>query len=136
MAAVSIPGLKPLGHPRLWLALWLLANVAVVVVCLLPGASLPQVPDGGDKVEHALAYFVLAAAAVQLFATRRGLLRACAWLVMLGVLIEFAQGALTADRSADALDALADTVGVLLGLATAWTPLRNLLVRLDPEKQE
>lgn len=132
MAAVRAAALKPLRHARLWLGLWGLAMAVVVTVCLLPNADLPQLPRNSDKIEHALAFFVLAAAAVQLFATRRALLRAAAWLVMLGVGIEFAQLAFTSDRAADPLDALADTFGVLLGVATARMPLRDLLLRLDP----
>lgn len=126
---MSVPALKPLRHARGWLALWGLACVAVVVVCLLPGRDLPQTPPGGDKVEHVLAFFLLMAGAVQLFATPRALLRAAAGLVMLGVGIEFAQGAFTADRTADPYDALADAVGVLLGLAILHTPWRDLLLR-------
>jgi hypothetical protein len=52
-------------------------------------------------------------------------------LVLLGVGIELAQGMFTIDRSADPLDALADGVGVLLGLATALTPWRDQLLRIE-----
>lgn len=123
--------LKPLRHPRLWLALWTIALVVVVVVCLVPAPDLPDTPPGGDKIEHALAYFLLAASAVQLFATRRALIFAGIGLLVLGVLIEFAQGAFTTTRSGDAWDAVADAVGVVLGLALARTPLRDLLARFD-----
>ena len=34
-------------------------------------------------------------------------------------------------RMLDRADALANTLGVLIGLATAFTPLRDLLLRLD-----
>lgn len=129
MTATS--ALKPLRHPRRWLALWGLAIVATVVVCLLPGPDLPEVPDGADKIEHVVAYFVLAAAAVQLYATRRALVLAAAGLIALGIAIEFAQGAFSTTRAADVWDAVADTVGVLAGLAIALTPLRDLLLRLD-----
>lgn len=121
--------LKPLRRPWLWLGLWLLAQALVLTVCLLPHTELPPVPRNGDKVEHALAFLVLAAAAVQLFATPRALLRAGAWLLLLGVGIEFAQGALTPDRSADPFDVVADTIGILLGLATVWMPWRDALLR-------
>ena len=123
--------LKPLRRPWLWLGLWLLAQGLVLLVCLLPHTELPPVPRNGDKVEHALAFFVLAAAAVQLFATPRALLRAGAWLLLLGVGIEFAQGTFTPDRSADPLDVVADSVGILLGLATVWMPWRDALLRWE-----
>lgn len=128
MAAVA---LKPLRLPRLWLGLWLLGIGIVVGVCLIPGPDLPSMPPNADKLEHALAFFVLSACAVQLFLPGRPLLQAMIGLVLLGVGIELAQGMFTIDRSADPLDALADGVGVLLGLATALTPWRDQLLRIE-----
>lgn len=122
--------LKPLRRPWSWLGLWLLAIAVVIGVCLMPGADLPPMPRNIDKVEHALAFFVLAAGAVQLFIPGRALLGAAAGLVLLGVGIEFAQAAFTTDRSADPLDALADFAGVVSGLATALSPWCDLLPRM------
>lgn len=127
MAAVS--GVKPLRWPRLWLGLWSLAIVALIVVCLVPLDGLPPLPENSDKVEHLAGYFALAAAAVQLFRGRM-LLVAAVGLVLLGVGVEFAQG-MTAYRSSDPYDALANTVGVMLGMATALTPWRDLLLRME-----
>lgn len=134
MAAVTPGVLKPLRWPAFWVGLWLLAIAVVVTTCLLPGEDLPKVAEGMDKLEHAGAFAVLAAWAVQLFATRRALLRAAVWLVFLGVLIEFLQGWFTADRTPDAVDALADATGVLLGLLVALTPARDLLLRWLPRR--
>jgi VanZ family protein len=122
--------LKPLRRPRLWLGLWIAAIVALVVVCLVPLDSLPPLPENSDKVEHLLGYFLLAAAAVQLFGSRRALSLAALGLVALGIGIEIAQG-YTAYRSSDLADALANTLGVLLGMATAVTPWRDLLLRME-----
>lgn len=121
--------LKPLRFPRLWLGLWWLAIAMTLVVCLVPPPPL-ALPQNSDKVEHFLAYFLLASAAVQIYRTRVALLCAGAGLVLLGVGIEFLQGALTTDRMADPMDALANSVGVVAGMATALTPLRDLLLRL------
>lgn len=123
--------LKPLRRPWLWLGLWWLAITLVIVVCLLPGQDLPQVPGGFDKVEHLVAFALLAMAAVQLYAGRRALVVAALALVALGIAIEFAQGALTSTRSMDPWDAVADACGVLLGMASVWSPWRNALLRLD-----
>ncbi|CAN7166114.1 VanZ family protein [Pseudoxanthomonas sp. LjRoot168] len=132
MAPVSrVFALKPFHRPRLWLGFWLLAVAAVIVLSLVNLSGLPPVPEGGDKVEHFLAYGVLSAAAMQLFATRRGCLIVAALLVALGVCLEFAQGTLTATRMADPRDALANTLGVLAGLATLPTPVHRLLLTLD-----
>lgn len=126
-----MPVLRPFARPRLWQGLWWIGVAVVFAVCLLPAPDLPQVPEGGDKVEHFLAYFLLAAASAQLHARRATLWRPALGLLLMGVLIEVLQGALTATRSADPADALADAVGVIAGLALAWTPARGWLQALD-----
>ena len=123
--------LKPFHRPRLWLGLWVFAIVCVIALSLMNLSGLPPVPEGGDKVEHFLAYALLSASAVQLFAKRRACLLMAALLVALGVSLEFAQGALTTTRMADSRDALANTLGVLAGLLTVFMPLRHVLQRLD-----
>lgn len=128
MAAVSAPLLKPLRRPHLWLGLWLLALAVVCVASLTPPPPM-DIPKHGDKVEHLLAYAVLAAAAVQVFRPGRALWIAGIGLVLMGVGLEIAQGALTRTRMADPADALANTAGVLLGMASAATGLRDLLLR-------
>ena len=122
--------MKPLHRPGMWLGLWVLALVAVCVICLVPLDGLPPLPDNSDKAEHLLAYFLLAAGAVQLFGGSRALFVAALGLMTLGIGIEFAQG-MTAYRSADPWDALANSIGVLLGLATRLTPWRDLLLRIE-----
>lgn len=131
MAAVS--PIKPLRHARFWLSLWGAAVLAVIVVCLIPPPPL-DLPQNSDKVEHFLAYFLLATSAVQVFATRRALWVAGVGLVLMGVGIEWAQGALTDNRMADPIDALANTSGVVAGMLIALTPLANLLLRLQPRR--
>ena len=84
--------MKPFKRPKLWLGLWALAIAVVIAVCLMPPPPLPPLPDNSDKVEHLLAYFVLAACAVQLFSGRRALAFAALGLVVLGIGIEIAQG--------------------------------------------
>jgi len=126
--SAGLPVIKPLRRPRLWTALWLLAVLGVIGVCLIPPPPI-DLPENGDKVEHFLAYFILSGSAVQLFRRGTPLLWAGVGLVLMGLGIEFAQGALTSNRSADPMDALANTLGVLSGLATALTPLRDILLR-------
>ena len=121
---------KPLRHPRWWSGLWIAAIAIVVVLSLAPSVPMPDVPDG-DKLGHFLAYFALAAAAVQLYARWPALLGAGIGLVLLGIGLEYAQGALTETRMQDPADALANTLGVIAGLATRLTPMRDLLLRID-----
>lgn len=117
--------------PRLWLGLWCAGIITVIVVCLGPPPKIPQLPSNSDKLEHFLAYFLLSSGAVQLFARRRALLMAAVGLVLLGIAIEFAQGAWTTDRSADPQDAVANTCGVLLGLCLIFTPMQHALLWLE-----
>nr|WP_132987062.1 VanZ family protein [Luteimonas terricola] len=122
--------LKPLRYPRAWCALWCLAIAAVVVFSMMPAPDLPS-PPGSDKLHHFLAYFVLAASAVQLFSRWPALLGAGLGLVLLGIGLEHAQGAFTGTRMADRWDALANTLGVIAGLGTRLTPLDDLLLRIE-----
>lgn len=123
--------LRPLRHRRFWLGLWGGAAIAVTVLCLLPPPPV-ALPPNSDKFQHFLAYFLLSGSAVQLFAAPRALWVVTLALLGMGVGIEWAQGALTANRVADPLDVLANSVGIAAGMALAFTPLRNLLARLQP----
>jgi len=125
--------LKPLRRPQLWLGLWWLAIVLGIVFSLAPPPPV-DAPHGSDKLVHFLCYGALAVGAVQLFATRAALLRATVGLVALGVALELAQEALTQTRMLDPRDAAANTLGVLLGMLVARTPLRDLLLKIDARR--
>jgi VanZ family protein len=105
---------------------------AVVAGSLLPSSSLPGLPfPGADKLEHMLGYAALSGYAVMLFSERQAQRRAAVGLLLLGLAIEGAQGALTATRSADAMDVLANAAGIGLGQLLQATPMARLLQRLD-----
>lgn len=123
--------LKPFRRPWLWAGAWALGIAAVVVASLLPAPDLPDL-HVSDKAEHFAAYALLAAGAVQLYARRLSWFAACIALALLGIGLEFAQGAFTTTRQMDAADALANSLGVLAGLATAFTPWRDALLRHEP----
>jgi VanZ family protein len=122
--------LKPFRRPWLWAGLWMLAIAVVVVASLVPGKDLPPLPVS-DKTEHFIAYAALSAGAVQLFARRLSWGFVCVLLVLLGIGLEFLQAKMALGRMLDRYDALANTLGVLIGLATAFTPLRDVLLRID-----
>lgn len=122
--------LKPFRYPMLWMGLWMLTIALVVAGSLLPGKDLPAVPIN-DKLEHFLAYAVLSASAVQLFVRRLSWAFVAVLLVLMGIGLEFLQAKMALGRMLDRADALANTIGVLLGLATAFTPMRDILLWLD-----
>jgi len=128
---MSTPMLKPLRRARLWLGLWWCGVAAVVLCSLVPAFLLPEVPPGGDKLEHFGAYALLAAAAVQLFTARIVVARAGIGLVAMGIALEIAQGLFTTTRQMDVHDALANTLGVVAGLLTLLAPWRDALLRAD-----
>lgn len=123
--------LKPFRRPLLWTGLWMLAVAVVVIGSLVPAHDLPEVPQGFDKLEHFGAYAVLAAGAVQLFVRRLSWGFVCVLLVLMGIGLEYLQAQMGLGRMLDRQDALANTIGVLIGLATAFTPWRDALLRLD-----
>lgn len=122
--------LKPFRRPWLWAGLWMLAIAVVVVASLVPASGLPDLKVS-DKVEHFVAYAVLSASAVQLFARRLSWGFICLLLVLMGIGLEHLQAQMALGRMLDRADALANTIGVLMGLATAFTPWRDALLRLD-----
>ncbi|MFN3311283.1 MAG: VanZ family protein, partial [Thermomonas sp.] len=92
--------LKPFRQPWLWAGLWMLAIALVVAASLVPGRDLPDLKVS-DKTEHLTAYALLAAGAVQVFARRRSWAVVCVLLVLMGIAIEFLQGAMGLGRTMD-----------------------------------
>ena len=124
--------LRPFRRPGLWLAVWALMAAAVAIGSLLPASDVPGWTfPGADKAQHALGYAALAAYAVMLFATRGAHWRAASALLLYGIGIEAAQGWLTASRSADALDVVANAAGIAAGLALRRTRAAGWLLWLD-----
>lgn len=122
--------MRDFRRPRLWLGVWIFGIALCIALSLLPPVELGA-PRGSDKLGHLLAYFTLSAWAVSLFGTRRAQLAAALGLLLLGVSLELAQAQLTTTRLGDPRDAIANTLGILAGLALASTPAATLLHRLD-----
>lgn len=121
---------RPLPRLRTWRLLGALAIVLTIVLSLVPMPPSPVHVEGGDKIEHLLGYFGLAAWHVQLVANARALAWCALGLVLLGAGIEVAQG-FTTWREADWSDLGANLAGVAAGSALYATPLRHVLARFD-----
>jgi hypothetical protein len=102
----------------------LLAVTVAVQLVVLYAPQAPATPStpGIDKVVHAAVFGAVAWAAVRCGIPARWV---AAVLVAHAALSEVAQHLLLAQRSGDPLDALADTVGVVLGLALGRQSLRR-----------
>jgi hypothetical protein len=107
----------PLRHRRLWVAMSAALVAAVVYGSLTPHLVLP-VPGNFDKVEHFSAYSALALWFTGLF-RRTGYWKVAVSLLGLGLSMEILQGLMHMGRSAEVLDMVANTVGVVAGLAVA-----------------
>lgn len=108
-----------------WLCVGWLGVAAVVVLSLVP--QPPQLEVAwGDKLQHLAAYAALTAWFIQLYGPGRRL-DVAAWLLALGIAIEFLQW-LTPYRSFDAQDILADALGVALGCALGALMVRAALL--------
>ena len=128
---MRVPVMRDFTRPKLWLGIWIFGWLLCIVLSMGPPPPIPrEVPDG-DKIGHALAYGLLAAWAVMIFRTRGAWLRSGAGLVALGIAIEFAQATFTTNRTGDPYDAVADALGVMLGLCVALTPAGEWLLKLE-----
>ena len=99
---------------------WLLV-IAAIIVCLLPAKELPNTGIG-DKWEHFVCYAVLTSFFAGLYP------RASYWKIALafvgmGIGIEFAQGAMNLGRQPDVNDAIANSIGVGIGLVLSLAGL-------------
>jgi VanZ family protein len=104
------------------IAVFGLAVAVILYLTLAPSEDVPGSEALWDKASHAIAFGGLAVIGLLMSTHRR-------WLVVLAVLglgvgIEFAQALMPFGRDGDWRDALADGVGVLIGLA-AWSIARR-----------
>jgi VanZ family protein len=107
----------PLAYAPAWIAASVLLVAGVIFGSLMPG---PPGPDVGhfDKLEHALAYAVLAVwfTGISLRANYR---KVAVALAGLGVAIEFLQQAMPYGRIADPWDLAANVLGIAAGVTFA-----------------
>ena len=101
----------------------------VIYASLMPAPpSLPV--EGGDKLEHVLAYATLMLWFAWLYRRVTTRLFFALGFLALGIALEFAQG-LTDYRSFEVADMAADGIGVVLGWLLAHAPIPNLFVLVE-----
>lgn len=119
--------LREFDRPKLWLGVWIFGWLLCISLSLVHPPDLGiDVPDG-DKIGHLLSYATLSAWAVSIFARRRAHWLAALALFALGATMEIAQGELTTDRMMDARDAIANTLGILIGQVLGFLPWQTWL---------
>ncbi len=111
---------------KFWFGLAFIWLLALGVVSLIPAPDL----GGNDKIGHVIAYAMLSAWFSLLVEQRESLWRILLGLIIYGLLLEFLQG-LTSYRSGDLADALANSLGVITGLGFYFSPLRQILRKVD-----
>ncbi len=93
----------------------ILLTVSIAILSLIKLGKQPIQINGLDKIEHAIAYFVLTFA--WLLALRKSKINAklivlCCFLY--GIIIEALQVTITSYRSGEILDVVANTMGILI----------------------
>ena len=117
-------------YKKLWLALGICYIAFIIVGSLIKVPDIETGMSHSDKVIHFFLYFILVGWFIQLYkklSTRIIIL--CAALA-LGLLMETLQG-LTAYRSFDLIDQLANSIGALSAFLLAATRFNSLLSSID-----
>lgn len=115
---------------RWWIAAGIVLMLWGLYIALEADPDLQLNFRGGDKLLHALGFGCLVGWWGNVFSTWRARRRAALACLAYGALVEVLQ-AFTPPRSADALDLLADAVGIGIGLLLLRTPLARVLVRIE-----
>lgn len=128
--ALGSVSVRQLRFSRPWIAIgWLLvAGVTTASLVTVP-VEAPAYPFV-DKLLHLLAYLVVMGWFAQIWSSRGTLAAHAGGLIALGIALELVQGSLS-HRSADAFDAIANALGVVLGTLTTRPPESGLLERLE-----
>lgn len=119
-----------LKYRRAWLVAGMLLVGLVVYLSLIPRPPEPLSFPQSDKLEHGFAYASLSLWFCQLYLRGRQRIAVVVALVTLGVVIEILQG-LSGYRYFEYADMLANSVGVLLGVLLARTPLGRVFVLIE-----
>jgi VanZ family protein len=118
----------PLRFAVAWRLVGWAGVACALVLSLWPGGA-PLPFHLWDKIEHATGYLALATWFTGIY-PREKYLRVGAACFLLGLLIELLQG-MTATRSMDAFDVLANTTGVAVAVGLAYAGLGGWAARVE-----
>ncbi len=125
-AATPWPAI-PRGWQQAALFAWI-AGMATVAVFSLSSRLGPPEGLGMDKIVHFAGYMILALQTQPAFSTRRAALIAALCMIPFGIAMEVGQDYVPG-RQADGFDAMANSIGALMGIAVA-PAFRRLCARL------
>jgi len=120
---------RHLRFAPLWWACACSLTLIVIYECLVPPDQVPNFHTS-DKIEHAGAYFAMAFWFGGLL-DRRHFPWMISGLLVLGALIEVAQGLMGLGRTADIWDFAADAAGVFVAIVPAYLGLDSWLVYVE-----
>jgi VanZ family protein len=107
---------------RIWWALGIVLMCAALVVCLMPVPHVPQPFELNDKIAHILGHTALATYFTGLVPRPRWW-KIFAFLLVFGIVIEFAQHYMAMGRQGDLRDVIGNAVGAALGLLLGFLGL-------------
>jgi VanZ family protein len=96
--------------------------VAIAITISILYLSLVKLPKGNinvnhlDKLQHGFAYFILSISWLFTFYKKNSRYLIVCCCILFGILIEILQNKLTNYRTGDYLDAIANSMGVIIGL--------------------
>jgi VanZ family protein len=122
--------LLALRHPRLWLVSGWILVVLSVIASIVPSSELPKLGGISDKLEHVVAYSVLALWFAGIYPKSRYPMIGVGLLVM-GIAIEGLQGTMNLGRQADMRDVYANSLGIVSGLLLALIWLGGWAQRVE-----
>ena len=111
---------------KTWLSIGYALLAIVAVLSLIP------VPDigGSDKLLHFLSYALLSGWFSLIVKYSRSLRLVLCGLTAFGLLMQYLQG-MTGYRFQELDDAIANSLGVMVGISAHFSPLRGMVIKLD-----
>ena len=122
--------IRHLRFKRLWIAVGIALILFVTITSIITIPAPMKVFMLKDKVVHTLAYAGLMVWFSQIYRHDLTRLLLAVGLVLMGVGIEYLQG-MTTSRQFDVMDMVANTSGVVLAWALAYTWVGTLLARFE-----